>query len=137
MNTRRLILFFLFSGLGVQAQSFRGEAVLPRVEKNGFYRIPLTPELSEYFAPGYANLRLLDGNGKEVPYLLRHDAPRLVEREFREYAIEKKQIPNCCTEVLLKNPDRSAINNVRLLIRNAEVVKNATLAEATTGKIGS
>lgn len=113
----------------MQAQQFRAEASLPNVEADGFYRILLSPEIAPYSNQQFSNIRLYDANKKEVPYVLREEQPSYQQAQFKAYTIvEKTQQPNCCTTLILQNPDKTSINNINLLIRNAEVTKEATLS---------
>ena len=109
-------------------QTYVAEAELAPVDKEGFYNIILTPDKSQYLNSSFTNIRILDEDNKEVPYLLRADVPHMVTEVFREYSkIEKKQTKNCCTTIVLHNPDQRLSNNVRLVVKNADVTKEATL----------
>ncbi|HMG94477.1 MAG TPA: hypothetical protein VK589_30670 [Chryseolinea sp.] len=110
------------------AQTFVAETQLPEVHSDGFYNIALTPENSAYLNHAFTNMRIFDEKNREVPYLLRVDVPHTVTNVFRDYAIaEKKQIKNCCTSLVLHNPDQRLSNNMQLLVKNADVTKEATL----------
>jgi len=109
-------------------QAFKGEASLPKVEVDGFYRISLTPELSQYLTSNFSNIRIHNAEKKEIPYILQAESRRYYTEEFKEYKIlEKKQAKNCCTSLVLHNPEGTSINNIILSIKNAEVTKYATL----------
>lgn len=110
------------------AQPFVAETELAPVVNDGFYNIQLTPEESKYLNHRFTNIRIFDDGNKEVPYLLRVDAPHDLTEVFREYKIiEKSQTKNCCTSVILSNPDQRLLNNIHLVVRNADVTKEATL----------
>ena len=125
------ILLFLLVGLintVAFAQTFRGEASLPKVEVDGFYRIMLSPHFSPHVNSDFSNLRIYDQQNKEVPYLFEQENPVHYNNVFREYEIvEKKQQKNCCTSLVLRNSKETSINNISLSIKNAEVTKMATL----------
>ncbi len=111
------------------AQQFKAEATLPPTDADGFYRVLITPEAAAYPNQTFSNVRLYDAQQKEVPYIVEQEQPVYQKEQFREYTIvEKKQEPGCCTTLILENPDKAAINNINLLIRNAEVIKEATLS---------
>lgn len=123
-----LILLLVLTNFICSAQSFVAEAELSTVTSDGFYNIKLTPETSKYFNRGFTNIRLYDEKNKEVPYLLRTETPHNLTEFFREYSIiEKKQRKNCCTELVLHNPDQRLSNNLQLVVKNADVTKEATL----------
>ena len=110
------------------AQTFVAETQLPKVESDGFYNIALTPETSAYLNNGFTNIRIFDEQNREVPYMLQVDVPHTVTEVFREYSIlEKRQKKNCCTDIVLHNPDQRLSNNLRLVVKNADVTKEATL----------
>lgn len=110
------------------AQTYVAEAELSAVEESGFYDITLTPQTSAYLNAAFTNIRILDDKEREVPYLLRVESPHTVTEVFREYSIiDKKQKKNCCTELVLHNPDQRLSNNLRLVVKNADVTKEATL----------
>lgn len=128
MKNAIVVLLSLISYTVSVAQVFTGEATLPKVEKDGFYRIPLTPELTKYLTDDFSNIRIYNSANAEVPYVLETESPRYFTEEFKEYEIiEKRQIKNCCTSLVLRNPEGNSINNIVLSIRNAAITKNATL----------
>src|SRR5688572_9152556 len=109
-------------------QNYRGEAALPKVEADGFYRISLSPQLGPHLNSNFTNIRVYDQQNKEVPYLFEQENPIHYNNVFQEYEIvEKKQQKNCCTSLVLRNSKETPINNISLSIRNAEVTKIATL----------
>ena len=109
------------------AQTYVGEASLPPVTVDGFYRIRLTPDVVSCLTPGFANVRITDQSGKEVPYLLDEESPVFSTTSFKEYKMDQAVRPGCCTELVLYNPGQASINNISLQIRNAETVKDASL----------
>ncbi len=127
----RLILCLLFVvGLSCTGlcQSFKGEANLPKVEADGFYRIFISPEISTHLNFDFTNIRIYDGGDKETPYLFQEESPIYYSQRFKEYEIvEKEHKKNCCTSLILRNPDGRPINNISLSIKNADVTKQATL----------
>ena len=126
----RLSTFLLLVVLNYvcSAQTFVAEAELKTGTVDGFYNIQLTPREAVYLNSGFTNIRIYDDKNKEVPYLHRAEAPHNVTEVFREYSIiEKKQRKNCCTELVLHNPDQRLSNNLQLVVKNADVTKEATL----------
>ncbi len=128
MKRTLILIFFLSISCFGFSQQFKGEAPLPSVDADGFYRIIISPEASPYFNSEFSNIRIYDQQNTEVPYLYQEEEPVYHSEKFKEYEIvEKKQEKNCCTSLILKNPDGHAINNISLSIKNAEVTKHATL----------
>jgi hypothetical protein len=126
----RVILAFTFVVLSTLSfsQTFKGQTTIPAVEKDGFYRVFISPEMTTHLNENLSNIRIYDGLNKEVPYLLQEEIPAQYTQVFKEYEIvEKKQQKNCCTSLVLRNPESKPINNISLSIKNAEVTKTATL----------
>lgn len=125
---KKLTLLLLFSASALHAQKYLGEAAIPGVSADGFYHLQLSAEWVPYLNDDLSNIRIFDTNDQEVPYLYQQEVPVSFTQQFKPYEImEKKQEKNCCTSILLRNPDAEPINNISLSIKNAEVTKNATL----------
>jgi hypothetical protein len=107
-------------------QQYNAEIRLPKIAKNGFYRITITPKVAGYLVPGFTNLRILDQSNQETPYLVREETPNRQTEKFQEYKLERSKT-KASTELVLKNPERKSINNILLKIRNADVTKEASL----------
>jgi len=123
----RKLVVVLFFPVSVFGQHFNAEAPLPPVLKNGFYNIPLPPKVSAWLEPDYRNIRIIDENGKEVPYVIQAEQPTFSNVEFIGYEIEKSSEKDCCTILTVINKERKQLNNIILEVKNAEVVKRATL----------
>jgi hypothetical protein len=114
--------------MSVWSQSFRGNATLPPVGEDGFYRVAIGPDVAVHLNASFTNIRIYDNQGKEVPYMFQEERPNATSQEFKEYKIlEMKHQQGCCTSVILHNPDRNAVNTINLVIKNAEVTKEAVL----------
>jgi hypothetical protein len=122
-----LIAGLLVLHQALMAQNFVGQAALPPVSRDGFYKIRLSPDVVSLLTPGFANVRIIDTTGAEVPYLIEEESPVFSTTSFREYKVEKNIREGCCTELILDNAGQAPINNISLLIRNAETRKQATL----------
>jgi hypothetical protein len=122
-----ILLFCVF--FQVSGQEFKAQSSLPRIEQDGFYRIILTPELSPYINNAYSNIRIHDGSNREVPYFIKAEEAKTSTVTFEEYRIHDKiRIKDSCSLVILSNPENTTINNISLVIKNAEVTKDAILS---------
>jgi hypothetical protein len=123
--------FWLLSALAVNvcvAQNFTGQSTLPKVDKSGFYRIVVDPQLAVHLNQRLTNIRIYDKDGIEVPYLFQTEEPRPATVMFNEYEIvEREQRKGVYSRLVLHNASRASITNISLLIKNAEVTKKATL----------
>ncbi|GEO02653.1 hypothetical protein AAE02nite_03170 [Adhaeribacter aerolatus] len=118
--------------LGVQVafgQEFRHQASLPPVATDGFYKIAVTPAVAAWVKNNLADIRLYDSARREVPYLLEREQPVQTRQLFRAYEIvQKTSVPGGNTTLVLRNPGRSKINNISLLLKNTNVRKKASLS---------
>jgi len=125
------VLIFLLLIFGVEqicAQSFMAEAPIPEVQDDGFYRILLPPVINRHVNDDFSDIRIYDSKNVEVSYLLEHEIPATLSTQFYEYEIVDKQLKKgCCTSLVLRNPDKSPINNINLVIKNAQASRYAAL----------
>ncbi|MFN8334640.1 MAG: hypothetical protein U0U09_05895 [Cyclobacteriaceae bacterium] len=117
------------------AQGFKATGKLETPAQDGFYKILLSPQQAQYINPAFANIRVIDSKKTEVPYILREEQPEYVRQQFKEYEmLENKQVKGAYTSIKLHNPTQASINNISLLIKNAEVSKSARLSGSDDGK---
>jgi hypothetical protein len=127
---KKALIFFciFFQAHFLWSQPFIGEALLPTVPKDGFYRILISAPASAYMNAEFDNIRIYDKKEIEIPFLLQQEEIRTTSYQFKDYQIlEKKQQAGCCTSLILYNPDQNLLNNISLVIKNADVTKEATL----------
>ncbi|GAB2528812.1 hypothetical protein [Rufibacter soli] len=111
------------------AQDFSWQAQLPPATQKGYHRLLLTPEIIGHLQLGLEDVRLFNQAGQTVPYLLRTEVPVQYKRLFKPYQIlSYARRPGGMSEVLVHNPQQRAINNISLLIGNAEVRKQVSLS---------
>jgi hypothetical protein len=124
-----IISVFLIVMVGKSfGQQFKASSPLPPVEKEGFYRVLLTPEISPFANEQFSNIRLTDEGGLEVPYLFAEQPSNRIIQYFMEYKIERKlQLSDSCTIIIIKNPSDKPIRDISIRIKNAEISKNVTL----------
>lgn len=133
---RALILFsILTSSIASWAQGFSAQSDLPAVERDGFYKIALPPEVRSYMSHSLSNARILDNDGQQIPYVIETEKGVKGASAFLPYFIQEKVIiPDSCTILVLRNDSKSSINNIHLIIKNAEVSKEAALYGSDDGK---
>ncbi len=126
MRAASLFVFLFSQSLIGYCQRYVGEASIPKITKDGYYKIAIPPEINDYLSPGFTNLRIVDNADQEIPYIIKEEVPIRQTEKFQEYELQRIKNKKS-TELILKNPDRKSINNIHLKIRNAEVTKEATL----------
>ncbi len=124
-----LFLFlFLIVSLSITANNFRFESKLPAVDNTRYYKIQLTPGIYSKLRSGNSDLRLFDSNEQEVPYIIKDDIPINLSSSFVEYEIVyKNYLKDSLTQVIIENKGREPINNISLVVRNADVNKTMRL----------
>jgi hypothetical protein len=123
-----LIICFVIAG-STNAQNFKWQAKVDSVPAKGFYNILMPPSVNGHLDNSFNDIRLFDEKNAEVPYLLRWEAPIQYTQLFKEYKIISKQIiKGCCTNITLENPEKTKINNIRLIVKNADVQKKMKLS---------
>lgn len=123
---KRILVLLSFISAPALGQLYVAEAPLPAIENDGFYNIPLPPQITSLMMDDFRNIRILDEGGKEVPYITKVEHSERAETGLVEYRMEKEVRKGCCTMLTFQNVWKP-INDVVLTIRNAEVTKDATL----------
>lgn len=107
------------------SQNYSYKATLNGDSLSGFYSILLSPEITSKLQPNFSDLRLYDSNATEIPYLLNQEK-RVVEGElFVEYPIIEQTHNNKLhySRLVIRNSKKTAINNIVLKIKSADVRK--------------
>lgn len=130
-----IILVSTLLSLPVFAQEFKATGKLDAVGADGFYKVFLSPAEAVYLSGNLTNARILDSKKTEVPYLLVEESPIYLQELFKEYEIQsQKRTPGVSTVIRLHNREQTAINNISLLLKNAEAQKTANLTGSDDGK---
>ena len=102
-----------------------GKAVLPPVREEGFYAIDLPCQITGMAKPGFSDLRIRGGKGREVAYYIREEKSYTGEREFLSFPTEIFIRPGQ-TDLLIEAAKRP-VSSFVLRIKNADTDKTATL----------
>lgn len=128
MKILACILFVCATCIETFGQEFRGEANLPSIQKDGFYRILLSPEILTQVNDQLTDIRVYEGDGSEVPYLLESEKALMHSRDFLQYEIMSRETKRgCCTSLTLRNQRKTPINNIHLVMKNADAAREALL----------
>jgi hypothetical protein len=130
-----IILLLAVSGFSAFAQQEIARGKIEAIKTDGFYKIFLSPAEAVYLNESLTNARILDSKNIEVPYLMIEEKPVYLQQLFKEYEIQSQQRkPGISTILRLHNPGQTPINNISLLLKNAEVQKKASLTGSDDGK---
>jgi hypothetical protein len=120
---------FLLALQAAMAQDFLYQAQLDTVPADGFYKISISPRIAGYLKSDLSDIRLYNGSSQEVPYILQREEPVQYRQLFREYEIiSQVSKPLSGSRLILRNPSRSKINNISLIIQNTNAAKKAQLS---------
>lgn len=115
-----------------RAQStFRYAAQLEEVKEPGFYQIELSPAVIAKLQPAFQDLRIVDEKGRQVPYMLQSlSIPGTGMRNTSTQIpiISKRIEADKQTHVVAENNLNSSINNLVLLIKNADATRTITIS---------
>ena len=116
------IALFLFTFLNhADAQkTYRFTAPITYSGTSGFYQLTLSPQIIARCNANLSDIRLLDENGKTVPYVLQKDLPTKYQRHF----IAFESVPftaDSSTALLVKSQGNTVIQNLSLTIKNNSV----------------
>lgn len=110
------------------AQHFNYKAEIPKPDKDGFYKIVLSPAIVNKLNDSSVDIRLKDTEGNEIPFLSGAEVPVTRTTLFKEYKIlENKFTKRCCTSIVLENTQGNPINNISLKVNNSDVYKTGKL----------
>lgn len=124
-----ILLFSCIVSCNLSAQEFKGQASVDSIKETGFHNILLTPEINGHLNVDFSDIRLFDEKNGEVPYLHRSERSTTYTQLFKEYTIiSKEMVKGNCTRLILGNPEGTKINNISLVIKNADVQKKVKLS---------
>lgn len=122
------ILVFNMSFLFAQ-QTFKYQAVLPKVETDGFYQIHLQPSLIAKSSKSFADIRILNHKKRFSPYIFGN---RLVLNNQTSFIVFPKlkslNEADTITSFIAENKARLTINQLVLALRNIAVIRTVNLS---------
>jgi hypothetical protein len=129
------VLFLSLYNHQMFGQAYRWEATMEdSVTQDGFYNIVLKPEIGAKLKSDLSDIRILDADNYQVPFVQKSEEPYFVGERFKEYPIVSKQIiDHCCTKLTIKNPGKKPINNICLILKNSDAIKVMRLAGSDDG----
>lgn len=129
MKIALFLLFVFFVISQVTGQSFTLEAKIDSVLEDGNYQILIAPEVSTHLKQDFSDVRIYDSKNHEVPYFLKIEKAHVSTESFKSYEIiEHNKVPDCCTHLIIRNTEKNKIDNIGLIIKNADVRKKARLS---------
>jgi len=127
-NISHFLFFMVLNWLFVQVHAqtaFSHKTVLAPVSKTGFYKLQIPPDIIGRSKSDLSDLRIMDENGKEIPYA-HEDGPGGLQMVFEAFPIVKKGIQSDKKMHVVVSNTGLYINELVLEITNNEA--NRTLS---------
>lgn len=131
---KRVIFFLLAVPVLADAQEYIAEAPLSKVTANGFYTIPLPPKITASLESDLRNIRIIDNQEKEIPYMVSVEPQDYSTMEWTPMKIERKLRKGCCTIINIFNDKKEYVDNLLFRFKNADVYKTGTLRGSDDGE---
>jgi hypothetical protein len=123
-----LITFLLIaSPCAFAQQGYKYKAYIPVVKTDGFYRINLSPVLLAKCKAGFADIRLLNENGKTIPYIFGNSLPDKQLGLLNLPKVEDTASTDSLTSFIAENKDRMIIDQLSVMVRNTVVNRTFNL----------
>jgi hypothetical protein len=106
----------------VGQQRIHTASVTP-VEHTGLYRIRISAEWRSSMSRDFHDVRLLDSNGTEIPFVVASEPVMRPESGFEEYPVISQKHKKTFTEIIVENTMRNKISNITFDFNNSDASK--------------
>jgi len=102
--------------------------MLQTPDSTGFYSIDITPALSGFIKTDLSDIRILDEQQKQVPFIIRNAAVRKIGNRFDTLSVLQNRLDDSGRSVIVvQNKGPEKLDALTLVIKNADVLRSATL----------
>ena len=126
-----LTLTAFFCGLMLSAsaqQNFKYQAVLPKVDSTGFYRISLQPAFVAKAKADLSDIRIVDAKGNFIPYIQAGSLPQKDQKSFVVFnPIDAKLGTDTGTTFIVENKTGLALDRLWIKLQNTAVQRKVNL----------
>ena len=121
-----IFLCFIVLGYG---KEYKYSSPITTTYAKGYQQVDLSPQLLGLLNNDNSDLRLLDSNQKEVPYILRRENLVSMHSFFKEYPllINRPQ-PNGTSVLVFQNQNKEVLKQINFVVKNTAVNKLARLS---------
>lgn len=102
------------------AQNFTYKAKVAPAPKDGFYKILLSSELNAFASAHHDDLRMMDNDGKEIPFLLKKEDQYQTQSDFVNYGILEDNSEGDWQAIVIANANKDKIDKFIFEMKNAE-----------------
>ncbi len=130
MKANLLFIVLVFCGFMLFSQeNFGVTSSIHPVSKTGYYKLLLSPEFRAYSQVNFRDVRLFNKQGIAQAYVLKKQEWSAKSSKFTAYQIlQKNNVKNKYTELILLNDSPKAVSNISLQIANADVNKTYAIS---------
>ena len=135
MQRTKIILFIivLFNSIVCQAQ-FRQKAALTTPSALGFYSISVQPSLTRYSKQDLADIRILDEENKQVPFIWQTSKYNISPSTFIDLPIVKNTTDSNHTSLEFDLTNVDGTDQLSLTVANTSVTRSASLSGSNDRK---
>jgi hypothetical protein len=117
-----------------QTDGFAYKAVLDSVKQPGFYNIEILPSVHVHCKTDYSDIRIVNGQGKWVPHLLRIPSNEKTNHAvLMEMPFVSKTSSETAVTCVVKNNERQ-ISSIEILMRNTTAQRICSISGSMDGK---
>lgn len=132
MKIKFAILCVLIYGFGF-SQSHKG--TISKIEKDGFYKIDISPEIRSASQDNLDYFRILDKSKKEVPFVLLDNSNSSSKRYIKLPVLSTTTSKNSVTSVLISVLENKQITDLILKISNTKIDKTYSISGSYNQKV--
>ncbi|MDI3319083.1 hypothetical protein [Pinibacter soli] len=126
-NIGLTLLLFLAGCLQTQAQ-FKNKAMLQVPDSAGFYSIDISPAISGFVKTDLSDIRILDEQQRQVPFIIRNAAAPKIDNRFDTLSVLQNKVDDSGKSIIVvQNKGVGKLNGLTLVIKNADVMRSASL----------
>ncbi len=119
----------LLAPLLVQAQKNNYHSRVNNADSSGFYKILLAPAILSEASLMYNDIRLVDQNNKQVPYLLETEKEFVISREFHDFPITPIQRSvDSLSYYIIKNSFQKTVDELIFHIANTQANRSFSIS---------
>ncbi len=131
------IAILLSTSCFAQIEGYAFKRPLKKVEKEGYYAIPLLPEITARCKSNLSDIRLYnikESDTTEIPYLMEWMGTTIKKEAIPFELINDTYNEKCCSYVTLKFPKKQTINQIKLNVSDSNFDKSLKIEGSNDNK---
>lgn len=117
-----------------QTEGFAYKASLDSVKESGFYNIEILPTVNRHCKTDYSDIRIVNGQGKWVPHLLRMPGDEYhVATVIMDMPFVSKTVSASAVTCVVKSSER-LVSSIELVMKNTSAQRSCSISGSMDGK---